>query len=212
MIELIEQFNEERSAVEKPEVRIGIGIATGDVVAGYTGTQKRATYTWAGETVNLAARLEAHTKVARRSFLIDERTQRALKHRTSSGNLGAVKFQGRSAAADVFAVAIKQQSWRTSLSGSHRLHACRLITRVEGIKHQLTSQRRKNAWRRLLGLSVCHVFCRSTLVFGSFSCTAPDPVPEATPRTGDGIGRSLRELGTVSSDSCDRTAHGRTAC
>src|SRR5512134_1430106 len=34
MIELIDQFNLERSAAKKPAIRIGIGIATGDVVAG----------------------------------------------------------------------------------------------------------------------------------------------------------------------------------
>jgi class 3 adenylate cyclase len=45
-------------------IAIGIGIATGDVIAGYTGTQQRATYTCVGDTVNLAARLEGHTKEA----------------------------------------------------------------------------------------------------------------------------------------------------
>ena len=38
MLELIEQFNQERSAVNKPAIRIGIGVASGDVVAGYPGT------------------------------------------------------------------------------------------------------------------------------------------------------------------------------
>ncbi len=110
MIELIEQFNEERSAIQKREISIGIGIATGDVVAGYTGTQQRATYTGVGETVNLAARLEAYTKVARRSILVDESTQRSLKHRVPTDALGAVTFKGKSAAADVFAVATAQHA------------------------------------------------------------------------------------------------------
>ena len=68
MIELIEQFNLERSALQKPAIRIGIGIAAGDVVAGYTGRQQRATYTCIGDTVNLAARFEAHTKAAQREI------------------------------------------------------------------------------------------------------------------------------------------------
>ena len=59
MIQMIEQFNLEREATGKAQIRIGIGIATGEVVAGYTGTQQRATYTCIGDTVNLAARLEA---------------------------------------------------------------------------------------------------------------------------------------------------------
>jgi class 3 adenylate cyclase len=103
MIELIEQFNLERSAAHKPTIRVGIGIATGDVVAGYTGTQQRATYTCIGDTVNLAARLEAHTRIAEREILIDEDTQRALKGVRSEA-LGAVPFKGKSAAVEIFAV------------------------------------------------------------------------------------------------------------
>ncbi len=57
-------FNVERVAAGKPPIEIGIGIASGDMVAGYTGTNERATYTCIGDIVNLASRLEAHTKVA----------------------------------------------------------------------------------------------------------------------------------------------------
>jgi class 3 adenylate cyclase len=67
MIELIEQFNLERSAVQKPAIRIGIGVATGEVVAGYTGTQQRATYTCIGRTW---PRAQARTKVLT-TILID---------------------------------------------------------------------------------------------------------------------------------------------
>jgi class 3 adenylate cyclase len=78
MVELIRLFNEEQVARERVQIEIGIGIASGHVIAGYTGTLHRATYTCVGDTVNVAARLESHTKVANRPILIDENTRRGL--------------------------------------------------------------------------------------------------------------------------------------
>jgi class 3 adenylate cyclase len=104
MVELLEEFNHERKAVDKAAIRIGIGVATGDVVAGYTGTQQRATYTCIGDTMNLAARLEAHTKVAGCSILIDDATQRALGGSVPLQSLGEVSFRGKAAAVEIFAV------------------------------------------------------------------------------------------------------------
>ena len=109
MQEMIEMFNVERVALDKEPIRIGIGIASGEVVAGYTGTQQRATYTCIGDTVNLAARLEAHTKVAGRGILLDGDTQAALGERVPSEAMGAVQFKGKSAAVPVFAVKAQGQ-------------------------------------------------------------------------------------------------------
>jgi adenylate cyclase len=108
MLDLIEQFNHERSAMSKSAIRIGIGVATGEVVAGYIGTQQRTTYTCIGDTVNLAARLEAHTKVAGCGFLIDDATQRALGGSVPMQSLGEVPFRGKAAAVEIFAVAARQ--------------------------------------------------------------------------------------------------------
>jgi class 3 adenylate cyclase len=104
MAEMIELFNLERVALDKQPIRIGIGIASGEVVAGYTGTQQRATYTCIGDTVNLAARLEAHTKVAGRSILVDGNTRAALGDRLPLEPLGEVQFKGKAAAVPVFAL------------------------------------------------------------------------------------------------------------
>jgi len=104
MIEMIELLNAERAAQGKAALAIGIGIATGEVIAGYTGTQSRATYTCIGDAVNVAARLEAHTKVARRGILVDAPTQQALSDRITVDALGAVMFKGKAQAVDVFAV------------------------------------------------------------------------------------------------------------
>jgi len=104
MIELIDLFNRERQATGKPPIKMGIGIASGEMVAGYTGTNDRATYTCVGDTVNLAARLETHTKVASRTILIDGATLTALSGGFVIDTLGAVQFKGKAAPVDVFSV------------------------------------------------------------------------------------------------------------
>jgi len=103
-LDMIGLFNLERVALNKAPIRIRIGFASGEVVAGYTGTQQRATYTCIGDTVNLAARLEAHTKVALRSILVDGRTRHAVGERIPMEALGEVLFKGKSAAVPVFAL------------------------------------------------------------------------------------------------------------
>jgi adenylate cyclase len=104
MTELIAMFNDERARAAKPAIRIGIGMASGEMVAGYAGTKARATYTCIGDTVNVAARIEAHTKVAQRNILMDRATRDALAGHIATDPLGAVQFKGVSEATDVFAV------------------------------------------------------------------------------------------------------------
>jgi class 3 adenylate cyclase len=105
MVALLAQFSDEREAAGKPALRIGVGIASGDVVAGYTGTQHRATYTCVGDTVNLAARLEGHTKEAGRTILIDGETHHALGPHTPSESMGRVTLRGTPGPVDVYAIA-----------------------------------------------------------------------------------------------------------
>jgi adenylate cyclase len=104
MLAMIEQFNLDRVAGGKSEIRIGIGIATGEVVAGYAGTQQRATYTCIGNKVNLAARLESHTKVVGCEILIDNDTRNALDQTTVLRTIRQVQFKGISDPLDVYSV------------------------------------------------------------------------------------------------------------
>jgi adenylate cyclase len=104
MMEMLRLLNVEQRASGKPELDIGIGIATGNVVAGYTGTQDRATYTCVGNTVNLAARLEQHTKEAGEAILVDGETRRAMAASIATRALGSVPIRGRSDPVEVFAV------------------------------------------------------------------------------------------------------------
>jgi adenylate cyclase len=104
MLDNLAAFNEQQRVVGKPEIRIGIGIATGEMVAGYIGTQYRATYTCVGDTVNLAARIEAHTKMAGQPILIDAETRAGLPTGLEVRPLGPIQFRGKQQLVEVFSV------------------------------------------------------------------------------------------------------------
>ncbi len=104
MCEMVTLFNAERASEGRAPIAMGVGVASGEVIAGYTGTMDRATYTCVGDTVNLAARLEAHTKSCGEAVLVDATTQAALQARVATRALGPVALNGKAAAVQVFAV------------------------------------------------------------------------------------------------------------
>ncbi len=106
MIDMIRLFNEEQVSRGRVQIQIGVGIASGRVIAGYTGTQQRATYTCVGDTVNVAARLESHTKVVGRSILIDEHTRRGLGDEIALEPQGEVLVKGKTEPINVYAVLV----------------------------------------------------------------------------------------------------------
>jgi len=89
---------------------VGDGFASGRVIAGFTGTQSRATYTCVGDTVNLAARLEAHTKVLGHPILIDQNTWQGLGGQIPAAEQEPHQLRGKSAAVRVFAVPLPAES------------------------------------------------------------------------------------------------------
>jgi len=109
MIDMIRLLNADRLAEGKAEIRIGIGIASGQMIAGYTGTTRRATYTCVGDTVNLAARLESHTKVVGKPILIDSATRIALSQGIKVEEEGSFQLKGKSMDVQVFSVPLEQK-------------------------------------------------------------------------------------------------------
>ena len=104
MLDLVDGFNREQVLRGRMEMRIGIGIASGPVIAGFTGTQQRVTYTCVGDTVNLAAHLEAHTKVVGQPILIDENTRNGLTDGIRVEAHAAAQFKTRSNTVPVYSV------------------------------------------------------------------------------------------------------------
>jgi adenylate cyclase len=65
LIEVGDEWNRERSLRREFELRFGAGVAVGPVVFGAVGDSTRLEFTVIGDAVNLAAKLEKHTKIER---------------------------------------------------------------------------------------------------------------------------------------------------
>ncbi len=75
MLEAIKVLNKKFSKQGKPEIKIGIGINTGEMNVGNKGSEFRVDYTVLGDAVNLGSRLEGLTKSYGVEFIVNETTQ-----------------------------------------------------------------------------------------------------------------------------------------
>jgi class 3 adenylate cyclase len=87
-------------------LQAGIGICTGDMVAGHIRATERVVYTIVGDAVNQAARLQVKTRDLHASILLTASTQAALGEADGFclRAVGAVPLRGIDAPVEVFAV------------------------------------------------------------------------------------------------------------
>ncbi len=104
MIATLEQMNEEWARNGKPQLDIGIGINTGEMIAGNIGSDAIMSYTVIGDAVNLGARLESLNKEYGTRIIISEATRARLKGRYDIHPLGDVVVKGKSQPVAIFEV------------------------------------------------------------------------------------------------------------
>jgi len=76
----LDELNAERRKEGKPPFKHGIGICTGLVLAGITGSEDRLSYTLIGDTVNLASKIQDLTKTFKCDILVSKETFKRLNH------------------------------------------------------------------------------------------------------------------------------------
>ncbi|HET7344120.1 MAG TPA: adenylate/guanylate cyclase domain-containing protein [Methylomirabilota bacterium] len=97
-------WNAARTVAGKPALRHGIGVHTGNVVAGNIGSSERLSYALVGDPVNLASRIQGLTKELSADLLVSSTTRERLGSDLRLRPLPAVKVKGRAAEVEVYAV------------------------------------------------------------------------------------------------------------
>jgi adenylate cyclase len=100
----LDALNVQWTAAGRPLLDIGIGISTGEMVAGNIGSSAIMSYTVIGDTVNLGARLESLNKEYGTRVIISEATRDALKGQYDIRPLGEVLVKGKSRPVKIYEV------------------------------------------------------------------------------------------------------------
>jgi adenylate cyclase len=110
MLKALIDFNADQRRREEPTVQIGVGVASGPVIAGNVGSQQRLEYTVIGDTVNLASRLESMTKKLATPVLISHTTITSLTQgRAGVLLLGEIEVRGKGVPALVYGLRASTQ-------------------------------------------------------------------------------------------------------
>lgn len=102
MMRMVADLNVRRAARDEAPLRLGVGVASGELIAGTIGSPKRMDYTVIGDCVNLASRLQDLTKHYGVGVIVCETTALATQEGQILRRLDTVGVRGRNRAERIF--------------------------------------------------------------------------------------------------------------
>jgi adenylate cyclase len=106
MVRELGELNRRWAAEGRVQLDIGIGVNSGDMIAGNIGSSAIMSYTVIGDNVNLGARLESLNKEYRTRIIISEATRSRLSKAYETRPLGGVVVKGKTKPVEIFEVTV----------------------------------------------------------------------------------------------------------
>jgi adenylate cyclase len=106
MVSELAELNRAWAAKGMVQLDIGIGVNTGDMIAGNIGSSSIMSYTVIGDNVNLGSRLESLNKDYKTRIIISDATRTRLTSAFDIRPLGAVVVKGKSKAVQIFEIQV----------------------------------------------------------------------------------------------------------
>ena len=107
MVRELGQLNSKWAAEGRPQLDIGVGVNSGDMIAGNIGSSSIMSYTVIGDNVNLGSRLESLNKeYATRIIISDAGSRSLLRGQYEIRPLGDVVVKGKTRPVAIFQVVV----------------------------------------------------------------------------------------------------------
>ena len=95
-------LNEQLTAENLPNIKIGIGINSGEALVGNMGSDQRFDYSVIGDPVNLAARLESASKTLGHTLIVGEATKKVIDHKFPFKFVDSITVKGKTEPVNVY--------------------------------------------------------------------------------------------------------------
>jgi adenylate cyclase len=95
-------LNEQLKAENLPNIKVGIGINSGEALVGNMGSDQRFDYSVIGDPVNLAARLESASKTLGHTLIVGENTKKVIDDKFSFKFVDSITVKGKTEPVNVY--------------------------------------------------------------------------------------------------------------